>query len=409
MASTFATGIGKRFSLKKESTLATLPGASGAQEMRHVTFDTDLSMASQASDEKSSSYQLTETRLGMRKLTASIKGLLSGTTWGDILAAALRKGWVAGPSVTATTLSSAASAPQFNRSSGSFITDGFKVGLIFSPSGFAGGGTANNGKRYKITAVTALGITVSNIDGSTPTIAVEAAGATVTFATPGKILYVPTSAHTFDSFTAEEYQQDITAAFSHLSTGLRVSTVDLSMGLDANINLDVGMVGIDRQKHSSANYFTSPTAVTTNGIMNTVSGSFRLNGTEIAYLTDVKQKVDLGIEPAGVLFSKVAPDHFPGRVMCGGSFSAHLKDPSFFDAFDAETEMAMHYYLTSNPNPTTLGDVIAVIQPRIKLLTVTKSDAEKAIIQSATFNSHLYSAGSGIEQTTMLIQDTSMP
>lgn len=407
---TFATGIGKRFSIKKESTLATLPGASGAQEMRHVTFDTDLAMASQQSDEKSTSYQLTETRLGMRKLTATIKGLVSGTTWGDILAAALRKGWAAGPTLTATTLSASASAPHYVRASGSFITDGWKVGMITAASGFSGAGVANNGKRFKITAVTALGLSLANIDGSAATIVAESAGASVTFATPGKFLYVPSTSHTFDSFTAEEYQQDITAAFSHLSTGLRVSKVDIGAGLDANLTMDVGLVGIDRQKYGGGtNYFTSPTAPGVTGIMNTVSGSFRLNGTEIAYLTDFKQSVDLGIEPAGVLFAKVAPDHFPGRVMCGGSFSAHLKDPSFFDAFDAETEMALQYYMTSNPSPTTLGDIIAVGQPRIKLLTVQKSDAEKAIIQSATFNSHLYSAGSGIEQTTMWIQDTSMP
>ena len=90
MASTFATGIGKRFCLKKESTLATLPGASGAQEMRHVTFDTDLAMASQQSDEKSTSYQLTETRLGMRKLTATeSRAILMGHTL-DYLAAVRR-------------------------------------------------------------------------------------------------------------------------------------------------------------------------------------------------------------------------------------------------------------------------------------------------------------------------------
>lgn len=405
----FATGVGKRFCLKPEVTLNTAPGVGSAQEYRHITFDSDLDIAAQMSDEKSSDYQLSGTRLGMRKLTAALKGRLSGTTFGLLLAAALRKGWVAGPSRTATTFAAAASGPHFTDSANGFITDGWKVGMIVRPTGFAGAGAVNNSKRFKVTAVAVGGLTVANIDGTAASITAEAAGASVTIAAPGKILYVPSTAHTFDSFYGEEYQSDVTVPFAHTSGGLRVSTVDLAMGVDQNIGIDVGFIGIDRLKVASAPYFTSPTVPTVTGIMNTVSGSLRLNGTEIAFLTDLKQKIDLGIEPAGVLFAKVAPDHFPGRVMVGGSASAYLKDLAYFDAFEAETEMAMHYYLTSNPAATTLGDIIAVIQPQIKLTSVKKQDAEKAIIQSLTWNSHKYAAGTGSEQTTILVQDTSMP
>jgi hypothetical protein len=86
------------------------------------------------------------------------------------------------------------------RSSGSFVTDTFKVGSVISVTGFTDAG--NNGL-FIITSMTATILTVSALAGQTRTI--EAAGDTVTVLEKGKKTFVPTTSHTDDSFTFEQW------------------------------------------------------------------------------------------------------------------------------------------------------------------------------------------------------------
>ena len=82
---------------------------------------------------------------------------------------------VDGPIRTASNISAASSDKSFNRSAGSFVADGFKMGQTITTTGFAT--SANNGS-FVITAVTAGKITIGGSDGNV--IVTEATGASVT-------------------------------------------------------------------------------------------------------------------------------------------------------------------------------------------------------------------------------------
>jgi hypothetical protein len=407
----FATGVTTRVSYEKETVWGVAPAAGSAQQLSRITFDSDLARATQESDELDTTYQVRDILVGMRKSTSMLKARLAGKKLAPFIAAALRQAFATGPTTGAViTISAATGAgPHFHRTAGSFIADGFKVGMVISPAGFSGAGVGNNGGRWKLTVLTATDMTVANIDGTAPTIATEAAGASVTVSTPGQIAYVPMTAQTADSFAFEEYIQGIAVPYSWLSTGQCVNTVDIGVAKDQFISADFGFIGMDRVKNQggSAPYYTTPAAPLTNKLLTTVSGSLRMNGVEIGYLSDYKLKIDGGIETLDPVFSSLAQGKAPGRVKTSGTFSAYLPDSSFADAFEAQTEMALYSYMTGPLGAA--GDILAMGQPRVVLQSVKKSDAEKGIIQAATFHGKLFDAGTGIEQTTMWVQDTAMP
>jgi small-conductance mechanosensitive channel len=67
---------------------------------------------------------------------------LSGAAYADFIAAAVRKDFAAG-GTTGSSTGLASTATAVTRASGSFVTDGFKVGDVVNITGFVAAG--NNG------------------------------------------------------------------------------------------------------------------------------------------------------------------------------------------------------------------------------------------------------------------------
>ncbi|MBL8518188.1 MAG: hypothetical protein JNM76_14600 [Betaproteobacteria bacterium] len=402
-------GVGVRVAYKAMPTWGTLPGNTGAQLIDRVELTLNKEMAKIVSAEKRTSRQLNDARAGSRGGTATLRGQLKSAAFGDFLSSGFMNTWATGPTTgPLTTLSASASAPHFNRSSGSFITDGFKVGMIFRPSGFAGAGVPNNNKRFRITAVTALGISVVNIDGTAATVAAEVAGASVTFSAPGKILQVPSSGHVYTAFLLEKFHQTANTPYSMHGENQYVNTLDFSIDQDANIGIDVGFIGRRVEKYlAGASYFTSPTAAVTNRIMNSVYGALSMNGTDVGILTTLRQQITNNMQSAKAVFSRYPATVFRGRLESMATISAYLKDATFEDLMNNETEFALAYYFTSSPDFAT-ADIMAVIQPRGQLFGVNESDADQGLIVNAEFQAK-EGTGTGPEASTIYIQDTGQP
>jgi hypothetical protein len=113
------------------------------------------------------------------------------------------------------------------RTAGSFLTDDFKIGTAVDVSGATN--PENNG-RFVISNVTALELTVQVNVANTVTMPFvnEAAGATVTIATAGKLLIIPLNGRTNDSFTIEKYYETINT--SEVYTGIKISMDPASRG-----------------------------------------------------------------------------------------------------------------------------------------------------------------------------------
>ncbi len=397
---TIASGIEKEVRYKIETTFGDAPGATGSQLLRRITSNIDLNKDSYESDEIASHGQVSDMRHGLRSVGGDINGELSLTTFEDFFAAALRKAWVTGVNSTALTdVPASATAPQFVRATGSWLTDEFKIGDVIQWGGWVA--TANNSYNYRITALTATDMTVSG------TVTAEASGASVTAAVQGKKIYAPITSQTTDSFHIEHFFSDISQ--SELFSGCMVSKIDIDLPPTGMATITISFIGQDITTDTSE-YFTNSTTETTTAILAAINGVLRVNGTDITTITGMSFTIDTGITPGeGCVGSNVIPFIFPGRVCVTGQLTAYYEDGSLRDNFIDEDEIAINVKLDATSDDDTECLVFDI--PRIKLAGSSKDDGEKGLIQTVPFTALLNSdGGTGIstEETTISIQDTAL-
>lgn len=395
-----ATGVSKELRYKKESTWGTAAGATGAQLLRRVSSDLSLTKESYQSNEIRTDYQISDFRHGVRSVAGSITGELSPKTYADFFAAALRKDFAAGGTTGAVAvLAVTDTGTKFTRSSGSFVTDGFKVGDVVSATGFT---DANNNNHYcLVTAVAALTLDIAPLDGVPLTD--EAEGDTVTIAVVGKKTYTPETGHTDDSFSIEHWHEDVNQ--SELFTGCKVNTIEIGLPPTGMSTVTIGMMGKDVVTDSSE-YFTTPTASTTTGILASVNGIAYALGTKQTVLTGLSINIAGGMSMQPVVGSNTPPDIFEGRVVVTGEMTAFFENGDLRDAFLDEDEVSLVFvFTTSNAkNP----DFVAFTMPRVKFGSANKNDGETGIVQTLSYQALLNTAGSGADKTTLIIQDSAV-
>lgn len=395
---TIASGIFKKVVAKKESTWGTAAGASGAEYLRRVSSDLNLVKNTYESGEIRTDQQVSDMRHGIRRVEGTLNGELSPASYKMFMAAAMRKDFVAGVSAATLTITPDSGGKTFTRSSGSWLTDGFKVGDIVRYSGFTAGAAANNAINFRITALTATVMTVAEA------VTTSTAQASITCAVTGKKTYVPLTSHTDDSFSIEHWFSDV--AQSELFLGCKVNSMELAMPSTGMATIAMGFMGKDVTTGTAA-YFTTPTAASESGLLTAVSGSLRVGSSDIAVITGANISIAEGMTPAEVAFTNSIQAMFPGRVRVSGQISAYFENATMRDAFLNESELAM--YLTLTTGSGAAADFLNFVLPRIKVGGATKNDGEQGIIQTIPFTALLNtSGGAGIssEETTMSIQDS---
>lgn len=399
-----AEGIRKAIYYKKETTWGELPGASGAKTLRRVTGNFNLSKETYQSEEIRTDYQLSDFRHGVRSVEGSLNGELSPASYSDFFAAALGKDFAAGVSATGLSVTITGTGPTYTvaRGAGSFLTDGFKIGDVVRLT--AGTFNANNlSKNLLVTNVVALSLTVIVLNGSTLTAEGPIASATVTVF--GKKTFAPTTGHTDDSFTFEEWYSDILQ--SEVSTGNKVNTVGISLPATGLTTVDFAFMGKDQVQSGATQYFTAPTAQGTNGIFAAVNGALLVGGQVVALVTGLTVNINRNLSMEAVVGSNTHPDIFEGRILVDGEFTAFFVNGTFRDLFKNETETSLVVALTTSNLKD--ADFMAISLPRIKVNSDTKDDGEKGIVSTHSFQALLnINGGSGVasEKTTISIQDS---
>ena len=127
-----AAGVFKQLAYKAETVYGTIPSASGAQSLRRVSSDLSLTKDTYQSNEIRADQQIADFRHGVRRVSGKVTGELSPRTYQDFFAAALRRNFSAGVSATSVSLTIAGTGPTYTitRATGSYLTDGFKVGDV---------------------------------------------------------------------------------------------------------------------------------------------------------------------------------------------------------------------------------------------------------------------------------------
>lgn len=398
---TIAKGIYKQLRFKKESTLNTAPGDTGAQLLRRVTSDLSLNKNTYESQEKRSDQQVSDFRHGTRSVGGNINGELSLGTYQAFMQAVLRRDFTTGATTGAVTTIDASTSPnRLTRASGSYITDGFKVGDVVRVTGFTAPADVNNGKNLRITALTATVMTVSEA------LTAKTAGDTVTVSVTGKKTWVPLTAHTDDSFWIEHWHDDINQ--SEQFGGCKPASMSISMPATGMATIDFTMMGVDMTTDTSE-YYTSPTAETTTAIMAAVNGTLRLDGADIALITSMEVTIDGGLTTTEVVGSNKTPDVFQGRVNCSGQFTALFESGTIRDEFLNEGEVSLNVKLDADS--TGSGGFLVINMGRLKINSATGDDPETQIVKTYQFKPLLDTNGgpsTAYEKTTISIQDSSL-
>jgi hypothetical protein len=394
-------GVSKQVGYKKESTWGTLAGSTGGKLLRRVTANFNLVKEAYESGEIRTDRQIADFRHGVRSAEGSLNGELSAASYADFMGSIVGKDFVAVTlgSAAQTTVTVSGTTYTLVRATGSWLTDGIKVGMVIRASGLTT--TADNARNLLVASLTATNAVVVPLNGVALT--AQGTASSVTLTAPGKQTFVPTSAHTDDSYTVEEFYSDI--AQSEVFTGMKLNSMNLQLPATGLTTVDFAFAGKDLTQTGTSQYFTSPTAQSSNGIFAAVNGVMLVGGAPVALVTSADFAVERATENANAVGSNSVAEIFTGRIRVTGNLSVYFQDAAFRDYFDQETPVSIVLTVTADTSAT--SNFVAFTLPKVKLGSFTKDDGELGIVASASFQALLNDVTTaGLAATTLQIQDS---
>jgi hypothetical protein len=399
----------RRVALKKESTFATAAGASGAQVLRRTQIALKLAKAKVESGEKRDDFQRADVRHGSRSIDGNLDCEMIPGVWEDFWAALVRRDF---SSVSAITFSSGdgvtVASGVVTRAAGasqSFITDGVRAGMVGRFANLSA--TGSNARNLLVTAVTATTMTLAVMDGGAALADVGVADEACTFTIVGQVSFVPSTGHTSDSFSIEDYNAD--TDISKLYVGCRVVGASIRMEPNKTVTISWKIMGINREIYetSAAPYFTSPAAAGVDNVLEAAIGYIRLNGAQQAVVTGLSIDIDLGATNTPVNGANVAPDIAYGKdIKVSGQVTAFVTSSAFQVAYDAETEMEL--FVAFNAPGNAPRNFFGIFLPRIKLFSADEDDPDNLISQTLAFEALKKTIATGYESTTLMVQDSTL-
>lgn len=399
---TIAKGTAKQVGYKKESAFGVPAGSSGAKLLRRVTANFNLTKETYESGEIRTDRQIADFRHGVRSATGTLNGELSPASYADFIGSVVARDFTAGVSSTGLSITIAAVGNTYTltRSAGNFLTQGYKVGTVIrlTAVGLSAGNVDNN---LLITNVNDTVLTVTTINGSSLT--AEGPIASVDITTVGKTTFVPSTGHTDQSYTIEEWYSDI--AQSEVFTGMKVNSVAVQLPATGLTTVDIGFAGKDMAQTGTTQYFSSPTAQGTNGIFAAVNGVMLVDGAPAALVTSADFTIERATENATTVGSNSVADIFSGRIRVSGNLSVYFQDAAFRTYFNNEVPVSLVLVLTSDSSKN--SNFVTFTIPKVKLGSFTKDDGELGIVAATSFQALLNEVTTtGLPATTIAIQDS---
>lgn len=401
---TIAKGTAKQVGYKKESSFGTLAGASAGKLLRRVTASFNLTKETYESGEIRTDRQIADFRHGVRSAAGTLNGELAPASYTDFIGSVVARDFTAGVTSTGVSVTIAVVGSVFTvtRAAGDFLAQGYKVGTVIRLTGI-NLNAANVDNNLLITNVTDTVLTVTTINGS----ALVAQGpiASVDIATVGKTTFVPSTGHTDQSYTIEEWYSDI--AQSEVFTGMKVNSVAVQLPATGLTTIDVGFAGKDMAQTGTTQYFSSPTAQGTTGIFAAVNGVMLIDGAPVALVTSADFTIERATENATTVGSNSVADIFSGRIRVSGNLSVYFQDAAFRTYFNNEVPVSLVLVLTSNSNKD--SDFVTFTLPKVKLGSFTKDDGELGIVAATSFQALLnQDVSGGLPATTIAVQDSAI-
>jgi hypothetical protein len=388
----------------KATTFGTPAGAAGAQKLRRVRITPQLQKATYQSDEIVPSRQVTDLRHGTRKVSFNLEGRLSPGTYEDFFANGLQRDFTTISNITGLSLTITGSSNPYTvaRGSGSWLTDGIKIGQVVRISA-AGLHANNSNKNLLVTGVTALNLTVRTLNAS----AMNAEGpiASSTCSVPGKVDYAPTSGHTTGVFDIEDWSPDVPSSEVYQSCVCAGFNVDMpATGL---VGCGFQFMGKDLSGPNASEYFTTPTDVTASGLASATTGVLLVNGAAIATCTGLNFKGAFDPKTYDVIASLTTPAIDRQMMVFDGEVTVLFDSTTLVTAFVNETVGSL--LIAAPVNGDANSEFVAFTLPTLKFTSADNANdgpGRTRVLKFTSIQNTAGGAGIATENTSFYMQDS---
>ena len=394
-----ADGINKLITLKKEVTWGLKPANTGGQLMPRVTGSFRPSIPSYQSALLNPSQQMRDSRHGTHSAVGNLQSELMCGAYKELFAAGLRRdfGTTAITTTALTNVTVSTGIPAFARAAGSFLTDGFKRGMIVDVTN--PDEPLNSGSAI-VLSVSALELDAVLLSGDAWV--AQPSGDSITISQRGEWTYTPQTGHTNDSFTAEEWLSDITV--SQITLGLVLNTFSISLSPNGMVGATFDFMGKGFETPSDTRYFSSPAAVPSEGTMSSASGVAFIDGSKSCRLTSMTLNVNNNVTMEDMVLCAGKGARSRGKVLASGSATFVIDNEDLLVKFVEEQEIEFIAVLTAQD-----GEALGFFAPRLKINDASYDDGEKVTILTINFDMLEYvGTASDILNTTLVISDTTL-
>lgn len=402
MSGSVQSGITRRQSIAVQSALKTRASSGSGNILRRIQGEPNLQIDSFTSQEILQSQQVREVRNGVERGTIAYTSQLAPGAQVDFFQGMLRRNYAAVTPYTSTGITAAAGPPgTFTRGSGSWIADGFRVGMVVRHTGWTSTGAANNSRNYRIIGLTATVMTVSG-EGD-EVVAAKAAGDSVTVTVVGKVTFIPASGQLDLYYTYEDFLPSLASPKADIYEDARVQTIGINIPPTGIATISVQMLARNVVTLNAA-HFSAPAAASVVASVAGISGLLRINGSDAAIITSLQMQIatQVGADPS--VGAKQVFDILQGSVTVTGSGTVYLLDYSFRDLWRNETECELILLMESDS--TLNAPFMGITLPRIRLQNVSRNDGQLGLMQRFQFLALENVANSAYEATTIQIQDS---
>ena len=393
----------KKLAYKKQTGLGSAASGSGGQYLRRETAAFNLMKDKFNSNEIVTHQQYTGDTYGVSKTSGTLSGVISPATYAAFFGSLLRADFAAITAISGISLTIAGSGPYtLTRASGDFLIGGIKIGHVVRITAGTYTGTARD-INLIVTGVTATVLTVVVANGSTLTAQGPVASSTVSVI--GKTTKVPTTGHTNDYYTLEEWYPGNSK--SRLYTDMQPASAAVQVPATGNATISMPFVGLGRTKGGSQ-VLTSPTAENTNTILSASNAYILINGARTTVATSMSLTIDGKVthgEP--VIGSRTLSDVVRGEVNVSGTVTVQYDAETISDLFVNETAVSIICVLFADGSAT--SDFISFVIPRAKFFGDDIDDGKKQLVMTLPFTAELNASGGAAlasDQTTIGMQDS---
>lgn len=250
------------------------------------------------------------------------------------------------------------------RASGSWITDGFRIGDIVTTSGFS---TAGNNGQFRInggdagpgTAMSALAFNVEDVD---QTMVTEASGPGQTVTLTGRRMDCVTG---INAFTLERVFADV--AQYEVFKGCVINEFGLQVQPEAIVGGSINILGMSAAAMTGTSISNqSPAALVGRSPMAAFDGRVYEASTLNAVMTGMSFTLQRNRSLNPVIGSEFSPGVFEGQADLQGTADFYFETPTQYNKFVNETESSIWQRLQ---DPASATSFINVVVPRVKYVT----------------------------------------